>query len=50
MLSRLSSMKDQHIWAVTPSDLEDLFVQIWSARINRRLLVSGLFSDIENEI
>ena len=50
MLSRLGSMKDRHTWAVTPSDVEDLFVQICPARINRRLLVSGLCSDIENGI
>ena len=43
-------MKDRHTWAVTPSDVEDLFVQICPARINRRLLVSGLSSDIETEI
>ena len=49
-LSRLGSMKDQHAWAVTPSEVEDLFVQICPARIHRRLLVSGLFSDIEIEI
>ena len=30
--------------------MEDLFVQICSARINRRLLVSGLSSDIETKI
>ena len=46
MLSRLGSMKDRHMWAVTPSDIEDLFVQICFARINKRLLVSGLSSDI----
>ena len=39
-----------HTPAVTPSDVEDLFVQICPARINRRLLVSGLSSDIETEI
>ena len=50
MLSRLGSMKDGHTWAVTPSDMEDLFVQICGARINRRLLVSGLSSNIETEI
>ena len=50
MLSRLGSMKDGHIWAVTPSDVEDLFVLICPVRINRRLLVSGLSSDIETEI
>ena len=50
MLSRLGSMKDRHTWAVTPSDVEDLFVQICPVRINRRLLVSGLSSDIETEI
>ena len=47
MLSRPGSMKDRHTWAVTPSDAEDLFVQISPARINRRLLVSGLSSDVE---
>ena len=50
MLSRLLSMKDRHTWAVTPSDVEDLFVQICYARINRRFLVSGLSSDIDTEI
>ena len=50
MPSRLGSMKDRHTWAVTPSDVEDLFVQICPARMNRRLLVSGLSSDIETEI
>ena len=50
MLSRLGSMKDRHTWAGTPSDAEDLFVEICPARINRRLLVSGLSSDIETEI
>ena len=50
MLSRLGSMKDRHTWAVTPSDVEDLFLQICLARINRRLLVSGLSSEIETEI
>ena len=50
MLSRLASMKDRHTWAVTPSDVEDLFVQICLARINRRLLVSGLSPDIKTEI
>ena len=50
MLSRLGSMKDRHTLAVTPSDVEDLFVQICPARINRRLLVSGLSFDIETEI
>ena len=50
MLTPLGSMKERFTWAVTPSDVEDLFVQICPARINRRLLVSGLSSDIENEI
>ena len=50
MLIRLGSMKDRHTWAITPSDPEDLFVQICLARINRRLLVNGLLSDIETEI
>ena len=50
MLSRLGSMKDRHTLAVTPSDVEDLFVQICPARINRPMLVSGLSSDIETEI
>ena len=50
MLSRLGSMKDRHTGAVTPSHVEDLFVAICPARINRRLLVSGLSSDIETEI
>ena len=50
MLSRPGSMKDRHTWAVTPSDVEDLFLQICPARINRRLLVSGLSFDIETEI
>ena len=43
-------MKDRHTWAVTPSNVEDLFVKICPARINRRLLVSGLSSDIETKI
>ena len=30
--------------------MEGLFVQIWPASINRRLLVSGLSHDIETEI
>ena len=50
MLSRLGSMKDRHTCAVTPSEVEDFFVQICPARINGRLLVSGLSSDIETEI
>ena len=50
MLSRLRSMKDRHTWAVTSSDVEDLFVQICPSSINRRLLVSGLSSDIGTEI
>ena len=50
LLSRLGSMKDRHTWAVTPSGVEDLFVQICPARINRRLLVSGLSFNIETEI
>ena len=50
MLSQLGSMKDRHTWAVTPSDVEDLFVHICPARINTRLLVSGLSSYIETEI
>ena len=50
MLSPLGSMKDRHTWAVTPSDVEDLFVQICASRNNRRLLVSGLSSDVETEI
>ena len=50
MLSPLESMKDRHTWAVTPSDVEDLFAQTCPARINRRLLVSSLSSDIETEI
>ena len=50
MLSRLGSMKDRHTWAIRPSDMEDLLVQISAARINRRMLVSGLSSDIETEI
>ena len=50
MLSRFGSMKDRHTWAVTPSNLEELFVQVCPARINRCLLVSGLSSDIETEI
>ena len=49
MLSRLGSMEDRHTWAVTPSDVEDLFVQVCAARFNRRLLVFGLSSDIETE-
>ena len=50
IFSRLWSMKDRHTWAVTPSDVEDLFVQIRPTSINRRLLVSGLSCDIETEI
>ena len=50
MLSRLGSMKDRHTWAVKPSDVEDLFVQICPARMNRCLLVRGLSSDVETEI
>ena len=50
MLRPLGAMKDRHTRALTPSDVEDLFVQICCARINRRLLVSGLSSDIETEI
>ena len=50
MLTRLESMKDRQTWAVTPSNVENLFVQICPARINRRLLVSGLSSHIETEI
>ena len=50
MLSRLGLMKDRHTRAVTPSDVEDLFVQICPARNNRRLLVSGLSSDIETDM
>ena len=50
MPSQLGSMNDRHTWAVTLSNLEDLFVQISPARINRRLLVSCLSSDIETEI
>ena len=50
MLSRLGSMEDRHTWAVTRTDVEDLFVPICPARINRQLLVSGLSSDIETEI
>ena len=50
MLSRLGSMKDRHTWAVTLSDVEDLCVQICPAKINRRLLVSALSSDIDTEI
>ena len=46
MLSRLGSMKDPHTWAVTPSYVEDLFVQVCPARINRRPRLSGLSSDI----
>ena len=33
MLSRLGSMKDRHTWAVTYSDVEDLFVQICPAQL-----------------
>ena len=50
MLSRLGSMKHRHTWAITPSDVENLLVQMCPARINKRLLVSGLSSDIETEI
>ena len=50
MRSRLGSMKDRHTWALTPSEVEDLFVQICPARMNRRLMVGGLSFDIEAEI
>ena len=50
MLSRLGSLKDRYTWAVTPSGVEDLFVQICPARMNRRLLVIRLSFDIETEI
>ena len=50
MLSRLVSMKDRHTWAVTQSDVEDLFVQICRARIHRQLVVNGLSSNIETQI
>ena len=50
MLSRLGCKKGRHTLAVTPSDVEDLFVQICSARMNRGLLVSGLSADIETEV
>ena len=50
MLSPLGSIKILHTWAVTPSNLGDLFVQISPTRMNRRLLVGGLSSDIETEI
>ena len=43
-------MKDRHTCAVTTSDVEDLLVRICPARISRRLVVSGLSSDIETEI
>ena len=49
MLTQLGSMKNRHTWAVTPSDVEDLFVQICPAKINRRLLVGRLSSDIETD-
>ena len=48
--SRLVSMKDRHTLAVTSRDVEDLFIQICPAGINRRLLVSGLSSNIEIHI
>ena len=50
MLSRLGSTTDRHTWAATPSDVEELFVQICPGRINRHLLVSGLSCNIETEI
>ena len=50
MLSSLGSMRDRHTWAVTPSDVEDLIVQVCPARINSRLVVSGLLSDIETQV
>ena len=50
MLSPIGSTKDRHSWAVTPSGMEDLFVQICRARMNKHLLVIGLSSDIETEI
>ena len=50
ILSRMGSIKDRHTRAVTPSDMEDLFIQIFPARINRCLLVSSLSFDIGTEI
>ena len=50
MLSRLGYMKRKHTWAVAITDVEDLFVQISPAAINRRLLVSGVSSAIEAEV
>ena len=50
MVGRLGTIQDRHTWAVTPGDVQNLFVEICPARINRRLLVSGLLSDIETEI
>ena len=46
MISQMESIKDRHTWAVTPSDMEDLLVQSCPARIDRRLLLSGLSSDM----
>ena len=33
MLSRLGSMKNQHTLAVTPNDVEDVFLQFCASRI-----------------
>ena len=43
-------MTDGHTSPVTPSDVEDFFVQICPARSNRSLLVSGFSSNIETQI
>ena len=50
LISRLGSMKERHTWAVSPSDVEDLLLLIYPARINGHLLVSGLWFHIETEI
>ena len=50
MVSRLGSLKDRYTLAVTPSDVEDLLVQICPAGNNRCLLVIGLSFDIETDI
>ena len=46
----LGSMKDKHTWAVTPSDMQDLIVQICPTSNQKRLLVSGSSSDVETWI
>ena len=47
MLSRLSFLKRKHTWAVDQSDVEDLFVQLNHAGINRHLRISVVSEDIK---